>query len=931
MKSIFANCLLLSFVFAMSNSTIAQLPHSFARPDEVSIKHLHLDLNVDFVSKKLSGSATLTLDRNNNHDALRLDTERLDIVDVKTVDGRALEWKLGERKAQLGKMLSIDLAGSDKVVINYSTRPSAEALQWLDAEQTTDKKHPFLFTQSQAILARTWVPCQDTPAVRMTYSAKIRVPEQLMAVMSASNPQAKNDSGVYEFEMKQPIPSYLLALAVGDLKFKSLGPRSGVYSEPSVLAKAVWEMHDTERMISAAEELYGPYRWDRYDVIFLPSSFPFGGMENPRLTFATPTILAGDRSLVALIAHELAHSWSGNLVTNATWNDFWLNEGFTVYFEQRIMEAIYGREYSEMLAKLSLDGLKAEIKEMDERDTWLKLDLLGRNPDDGMSAIAYDKGYFFLRMLEDDIGRENWDTFLKTYFDKFAFKSMTTEGFVEYLEANLEASVDVKKWIYGPGLPDNCPIVKTGELEQVKMQVGEFQKGTPADELDTTDWTTHHWLHFLRSLDGLTTEQMQELDSAFEFTASGNSEITHDWCLHVIDANYEPAMSRVEQFLTEQGRRKFLQPLYEKLAETNDGKKRARDIYTKARAGYHAVSRMTIDEILDVKNDAGPWKELNTGVTASLRGLCVVDANTIWASGSGGTVVLSEDAGATWLNVSIGEAAELDFRDVHAFDSKKAVVLSAGQPARVYQTVDGGENWELRFEHPDKKSFFDAVSFWDHKHGIAMSDPVDDRLLLIETKDGGATWKELDSSRRPLVERGEAGFAASGSNMCVVYLDSVYIALGGAEEGQSESASRIVYSHNRGRTWSSANVPVPRSQGGGVFSVAFADDQDGIAVGGDYLNPENAKGNIAITTDAGKTWAVPKGTPPRGYRSGVSVRETESGTIWVAVGPGGTDVSIDGGQNWKAATDVGFHAVRMSPNYGFASGSEGRVAKWVGQ
>ena len=224
----------------------------------------------------------------------------------------------------------------------------------------------------------------------MTYSAKIQVPANLLAVMSASNPQAKNDSGVYEFTMKQPIPSYLLAMAVGDLKFKALGNRSGVYAEPSVLKKAVWELHDTERMIEAAEKLYGAYRWDRYDVIFLPSSFPFGGMENPRLTFATPTILAGDRSLVALIAHELAHSWSGNLVTNSTWNDFWLNEGFTVYFEQRIMESMYGRDYSEMLARLTLDGLLEEIKELKARDTWLKLDLLNRNPDDGMNAIAYD-------------------------------------------------------------------------------------------------------------------------------------------------------------------------------------------------------------------------------------------------------------------------------------------------------------------------------------------------------------------------------------------------------------------------------------------------------------------------------------------------------------------------------------------------------------
>ncbi len=602
---------LLTFLNGSKESVAQKLPHSFARPDHVAIKHLHLDLNVDFEAKKLKGTAALTLARKKEAgekaNTVFLDTEGLDIESVKTEAGEELKWTLAERDPKLGSSLSIELPeGCEKAIVAYSTRPSAEAVQWLSAEQTTDKKHPFLFTQSQAILARTWVPCQDTPAVRMTYSAKIQVPSELMAVMSASNPQKKNDTGIYEFEMKQAIPSYLLALAVGDLKFQPLGDRSGVYAEPSVLKKAVWELNDTERMISAAEKLYGAYRWERYDVIFLPSSFPFGGMENPRLTFATPTILAGDRSLVALIAHELAHSWSGNLVTNATWNDFWLNEGFTVYFEQRIMEAVYGREYSEMLARLTLDGLLEEIKELKARDTWLKLDLAGRNPDDGMTAIAYDKGYFFLRMLEEKVGREKWDAFLKNYFDKFAFESMTTEGFLKYLEANMkiEGEMDLKAWVYAPGLPENCPVVETKELKKAADASAAFLAGKSASEIkekfETKDWTTHHWNHFLRSFDKLTTEQMGKLDAEFKFTASGNSEITHDWLLLVIGSEYQPGYEKIESFLTSQGRRKFLKPLYEKMATTDSGKKMADRIYKIARPGYHAVSRQTIDEILGV-------------------------------------------------------------------------------------------------------------------------------------------------------------------------------------------------------------------------------------------------------------------------------------------------------------------------------------------
>ncbi len=609
MKSSLFLCLVVSLLFAFNAAQAQNLPHSCAKPDEVSVSHLHLDLNVDFDSKKLTGSAKVTLDRKAADKSLWLDIKGLAIEKVTDESGKELAFTLGREQADLGQAMEIELAaGIDTVTIHYASSPKAEAVQWLSPEQTTDKQHPFLFTQSQAILARTWVPCQDTPGVRMTYSAKIQVPPHLMAVMSASNPQEKNDTGVYEFEMKQPIPSYLLALAVGDLKFKSLGPRSGVYAEPSVLKKAVWELYDTPRMITAAEKLYGPYRWDRYDVIFLPSSFPFGGMENPRLTFATPTILAGDRSLVALIAHELAHSWSGNLVTNSTWNDFWLNEGFTVYFEQRIMESLYGRKYSEMLARLTLDGLKEELNELEQRDTWLKLDLVGRNPDDGMTAIAYDKGYFFLRMLEERTGREKWDAFLKSWFEKHAFQSMTTEGFLDYVSANLEGadSIPVKAWVYGPGLPESCPDVVTEELANVEKAASEFLGELKASDLAakfaTKDWTTHHWNHFLRSLgEKVSTNKMQELDAEFKFTQSGNSEITHDWLMLAIGSDYEPAMDRLEEFLTQQGRRKFLAPLYTRLSKTAKGLRRGKAIYTKARPGYHSVSTGTIDKILGWK------------------------------------------------------------------------------------------------------------------------------------------------------------------------------------------------------------------------------------------------------------------------------------------------------------------------------------------
>ena len=587
--------------------------HSNANYADVIVKHINLDLTVDFDNKLLSGSAALEIENKTGTNKLILDTRKLRIQKV-TLGPNHTETEFSLRPTQpfLGEALTITiLPGTKLVTVQYRTTPGAEALQWLTPDQTADGKHPFLFTQSEAILARTWIPCQDSPAVRFTYSATIHTNPELLAVMSAENRTENTKDGVYHFQMPQKIPSYLLALAVGDLKFKAISDRCGVYAEPSVIEKAAWELADTEKMVQKAEELYGPYRWGRYDVIILPPSFPFGGMENPRLTFATPTILAGDRSLVSLIAHELAHSWSGNLVTNANWNDFWLNEGFTVYFEHRIMEAVYGRDYSEMLASLTYQDLLKELQNLgsESRDTHLHLDLKGRNPDDGMTDIAYNKGYFFLRTIEETVGRKKWDAFLRKYFDTFAFQSMTSEKFVDYLQKNLlrgnptlKEQLQIKHWVFGPGIPDNIAKPHSDAFEKVDQQLQSWLSGQPVNHLNTKNWTTQHWLHFLRNLpEKLSTGQMTALDKTFHFTQTGNSEILCEWLLHTIPNQYEAADPALEHFLTSQGRRKFLQPLYKKLAETPKGLKMAKRIYQKARPGYHAISQGTIDKILNVK------------------------------------------------------------------------------------------------------------------------------------------------------------------------------------------------------------------------------------------------------------------------------------------------------------------------------------------
>ncbi len=588
----------------------AQDPHSFSHPEEVSVEHLKLDLTVDFTQRQLTGRASLRLHNPTGATRLVLDTRDLDIRKV-TLDGGGAEarFQLGDEVKLLGRPLEIEIAPTTTWVnIDYATKPQAAALQWLTPEQAGSPS-PFLYTQSESILARTWVPCQDTPGVRMTYEATIHAPRGLLALMSAENPTQKSADGVYRFKMPQRIPSYLLALAVGDIEFRPLGPISGVYALPTVAERAAWELADTPRMIDAAEKLYGPYKWGRYDILILPASYPYGGMENPRLTFATPTILAGDRSLVSLVAHELAHSWSGNLVTNATWSDFWLNEGFTTYFEGRIMEAVYGRPYFDMLAVLGREELEGLLKEVGAgahpEDTRLHLDLAGRDPDD-VSDIAYEKGALFLRTMEAGVGREKFDAFLRTYFDTFAFQSMDSARFVQYLKQNLLGGEDapakrlqVDAWVFQPGLPSNAVKPRSEAFVAVDKAVQAFGAGTPAAQLTTKDWTTHHWVHFLQNLpEALDARKMADLDAAFRFSQSGNSEILDAWLLKVVNSKYEPAYPELEKFLMTVGRRKYIQPLYAAMAKTPEGAERALRIYEKARPGYHSVSQGSIDEVL---------------------------------------------------------------------------------------------------------------------------------------------------------------------------------------------------------------------------------------------------------------------------------------------------------------------------------------------
>ena len=590
---------------AILNMKRATDHHSYSKPEEAVVTHLEWDAKVDFETRTVHATATYSINTSEDAKRILLDIRELDILSVR-VDGSETSFDIGEGQAFIGAPLSIPVTPSSKSVsITYNTQPGADAFLWVEGNENSN---PFLFTQSQAILARTWIPCQDSPGVRFTYSAKVEVPNNLMALMSAVNPTEKSTDGVYTFVMDQPIPSYLRALAVGDVEFRSVGEHTGVYATPDLIEAAAYEFGEMEDLLVAAEGLYGKYAWERYDLLVLPAAFPFGGMENPRLTFATPTIIAGDRSLVSLVAHELAHSWSGNLVTNSTWDDFWLNEGFTVYFEQRIMEAVYGRDISEMLATLSYRGLVDEVSEimdLNPDDTHLRLHLKGRNPDDGMTAIAYDKGYLFLRMIEETVGRETFDEFLSTYFSKHAFTVMDTDNFIEYIERELLADEQTRKavnltaWIDGAGLPDNCPNVYSERIEKVDNAVAKWAEGG----LNTSDIPWGEWLYqeryrFLKSIpESVTVEKLDDLNVTFNVSGTGNNEVLFAWLEQSILKQHTDSYPRLETFLINVGRRKFLTPLYSAMLETGQSQM-AKDIYKKARPNYHSVSTGTMDELL---------------------------------------------------------------------------------------------------------------------------------------------------------------------------------------------------------------------------------------------------------------------------------------------------------------------------------------------
>lgn len=584
-------------------------PHSYADDTQPNTRSLDLDLIVDFTTQTLQGTATLTLDRAATGE-LDLDTRGLAIQSVvDAANNTAIPFDLSAADPIKGTRLRVH-ARTDRVTIRYRTAPDANAMQWLEPPQTKGGKHPYAFTQCQPIHARSLIPCQDTPRIRVTYQARLHIPAELQAVMAAEHTgRTPGDArrAVESFRMPQPIPSYLFAFAVGNIAHQDIGPRSRVYAEPELLDAAAHEFANTDAMIQKAEGLFGKYDWDRFDILVMPPSFPYGGMENPRLTFLTPTILAGDRSLVGVVAHELAHSWTGNLVTNASINDFWLNEGFTVYAERRIVEALDGHEALALHAALGRKHLDNDVQRLSAKNprfTKLHIDLAGIHPDDIYSLVPYEKGYLFLRRIEDAVGRERFDQFLRAYIGHFRFRSITTEQFLAFLHQQLpdaKEQVNIGEWTEGTGIPSDAPAVKSARLERINTLLEAWREGTRPAAATLKNFEASEWQVFLSSLPKkLDLRDCAFLDDQFALGEVKNAEIRVAWLAIAAASGYEPAYPKIKEALNIWGRMKYLRPLYTAMVDRGpEGRRMASEIYQKAKSGYHPVSRQIVENILN--------------------------------------------------------------------------------------------------------------------------------------------------------------------------------------------------------------------------------------------------------------------------------------------------------------------------------------------
>lgn len=578
-------------------------PTSYADLSQGRIKHIDFHIRADFSTSTLAIWAVYHLDAP-CRGSLFLDSFKLDLHKAYTAD-RVLGWEFDSHHELWGSRLHLKgLDGDDSFTLEFRTSPEARALQWLNAAQTLSGEHPFLFSQCQAINARSVFPCQDTPSVRFTFSAEMDVPQGLTAVMAAEQVEGNLGDGRFFFRMPQPIPSYLFALAAGHLEFRELGPRTGIYAEPQIIESAAWEFSENEDRMREAEKLLGPYLWGRYDLLVLPPSFPYGGMENPRLTFLTPTSILGTRGQTSLITHELAHAWTGNLVTNATWQDFWLNEGWTTYAETRITEIMEGRDAFLLNAVYDEKRLIEVMRRvgMDSPYTCLKVVTEDGDADNSGGIIPYYKGCFFLQECEYAVGRPRFDAFIQKYMQKFQFKSLTTEDFLEFLKLELPEifeKVDVQQWVYKPGLPEARHRPQSDLYDAVQQVLTAYQQGTRPTREQVAGWRRYQVLSFLQGLPAeIPMEDCSYLEQVLNLEKANDAAYFSYFYSACISSGYQQILPRVNAYLEKVGRMLYVLPIFRAIIQTEWSRSHARPLFEQIKTHHHQITVNMMQRLL---------------------------------------------------------------------------------------------------------------------------------------------------------------------------------------------------------------------------------------------------------------------------------------------------------------------------------------------
>ncbi|KAL7571749.1 hypothetical protein ACA910_002844 [Epithemia clementina (nom. ined.)] len=609
---------------------------SRSNPNEVAVTHLQWELEVDFDESILRAEARYTIRRVDSMAPwLSLDTAKLHIESVTDQTGKELEWSLHAEepgKGYLGSQLDIEIPDSvTQVAIKYETSPQSTALQWLHPSQTVGKEYPYVYSQCQAIHARSLLPCQDRPGVKFTYRAKTRVPSWAVCVMGAVQIHSFEDDhkfGKVSVWMQDvPVPSYLIAIAVGQLERKEISSRCALWSEPAIADIAANEFSETEDFLRTAESIAGiSYVWGRYDLLCLPPSFPFGGMENPCLTFVTPTLLAGDKSLVGTIAHEIAHSWTGNLVTNATWDHFWLNEGWTKWFERKIMARIRNDErYIDLDAIGGYKMLRDTVNNKDMPPEWTKLvtNFGDVDPDSAYSIVAYEKGFNLLMALERRVGTDAFEKFFRDYLKNFANSTLTSYDFRDFCMSyfsrhnNNLRDFDWDSWFHDPGMPPDEPhFDRTWSMEAENLAeawIAVDRNGEPAPSVSIQSWTSNQKVSFLDTLQILTGNQplqigtLNSLHKEYGFGESQNAEILFRYCQLALAAEDESILLVVLHFVTSQGRMKFTRTLYRAMFASKKFRNIAKAAFLENREFYHSTTaKLIASDLLQIeKRDGG--------------------------------------------------------------------------------------------------------------------------------------------------------------------------------------------------------------------------------------------------------------------------------------------------------------------------------------